>query len=58
MAGLLDELSIGRSVRMRSPALSCLDGIAISFGWDSTGMGKKRGFEIVEIVLTLSWRLP
>ena len=26
-------------------------GIAISFCWDSTGMGKKRGFEIVEILL-------
>jgi len=25
--------------------------IAISFCWDSTGMGKKRGFEIVEIML-------
>lgn len=25
--------------------------IAISFGWDSTGIGKKRGFEIVEILL-------
>lgn len=27
------------------------DGHAISFCWDSTGIGKKRGFEIVEIVL-------
>jgi hypothetical protein len=26
-------------------------GHAISFCWDSTGMGKKRGFEIVEIML-------
>lgn len=26
-------------------------GIAISFCWDSTGMGKKRGFEIEEILL-------
>ena len=26
-------------------------GIAISFGWDSTGIGKKRGFEIIEILL-------
>ena len=26
-------------------------GIVISFAWDSTGMGVKRGFEIVEIVL-------
>lgn len=28
-----------------------LGGLAISFGWDSTGMGKKRGFEILEIML-------
>ena len=28
-----------------------VDGIAISFGWDSTGIGKKRGFEIEEILL-------
>ena len=26
-------------------------GHVISFGWDSTGMGKNRGFEIVEILL-------
>lgn len=27
------------------------DGIIISFGWDSTGIGKKRGGEIIEILL-------
>lgn len=27
------------------------DGLCISFCWDSTGIGKKRGFEIVEILL-------
>ncbi len=26
-------------------------GIAISFGWNSNGFGKKRGFEIIEILL-------
>lgn len=26
-------------------------GIAISFSWDSTGIGKKRGFKIIEIML-------
>ena len=26
-------------------------GLAISFRWDSTGIGKKRGFEVVEILL-------
>ena len=28
-----------------------LGGLSISFCWDSTGVGKKRGFEIVEILL-------
>lgn len=28
-----------------------LDGICISFGWNSQGMGKKRGFEIKEILI-------
>lgn len=27
------------------------DGIAISFGWNSNGFGKARGFEIVEIMM-------
>jgi hypothetical protein len=27
------------------------DGYCISFCWDSTGVGKKRGFEIVEVML-------
>ena len=27
------------------------NGIAISFCWDSTGIGKKRGFEIIEVLL-------
>jgi len=26
-------------------------GIAICFGWDSTGIGKKRGFELIEVLL-------
>jgi hypothetical protein len=28
-----------------------LGACAISFGWNSTGIGKKRGFEIIEILL-------
>lgn len=28
-----------------------LGGLSISFAWDSTGIGKRRGFEIVEIML-------
>lgn len=27
------------------------NGLTISFAWDSTGMGKKREFEIIEIIL-------
>ena len=27
------------------------NGIVLSFGWNSVGMGKKRGFEIIEILL-------
>ena len=27
------------------------EGVAISFCWDSTGIGKKRGFEIIEVML-------
>jgi hypothetical protein len=27
------------------------NGMVFSFGWDSTGCGKKRGFEIIEILL-------
>lgn len=26
-------------------------GLAISFGWDSSGFGKKRGFEIIEVLM-------
>ena len=32
-------------------------GIVISFGWNSIGMGKKRGFEIIEILLVSHGRL-
>jgi len=28
-----------------------LGGIAISFGWNSNGFGKKLGFEIIEILI-------
>jgi hypothetical protein len=32
-------------------------GVAISFGWNSIGFGKKRGFEIIEILLVSHGRL-
>ena len=33
-----------------------LDGLAISFGWNSIGMGKTHGFEIIEILLVCHGR--
>jgi hypothetical protein len=38
-------------VRNKVAHLMTPTGVVISFGWDSTGMGIKRGFEIVEILL-------
>ena len=39
--------------RVRDAVLPVLsdDGIVLSFGWNTVGMGKKRGFEIIEIML-------
>ena len=35
----------------------CPGGLAISFGWNSIGLGKKRGFEIIEVLLVCHGRL-
>lgn len=40
----------GQYKALISPLIK-LDGIAISCGWNSIGMGKKFGFEIIEILL-------
>jgi hypothetical protein len=39
--------------RVRDAVMPILkpDGVVLSFGWNTVGMGKKRGFEIVEILL-------
>lgn len=37
--------------KMQAANLIKVGGISISFGWNSGGMGKKNGFEIVEILL-------
>lgn len=39
--------------RVRNAALPILseNAIVLSFGWNTVGMGKKRGFEIIEIML-------
>lgn len=42
--------------RVRDAAMKILtpDAVVLSFGWNTTGMGKKRGFEIEEIMLVAS----
>ena len=40
-----------RRVRNASLAILSSDATVISFGWNSTGMGKRRGFEMVELLL-------
>lgn len=39
--------------RVRDAAMPCLspDAVVLSFGWNSAGMGTKRGFEITELLL-------
>lgn len=38
-------------VRNKIPQVLSEDGIVLSFGWNSVGMGKKHGFEIIEVLL-------
>lgn len=38
-------------VRSAIPAVLADDGIVLSFGWNSNGMGKKHGMEIIEILI-------
>jgi hypothetical protein len=40
-----------REVRDLTHQLLSLDGVVLSFGWNSVGMGKKRGYKIDEILL-------
>lgn len=40
-----------KEVRDRAMPILTDDAVVLSFGYNSTGMGKKRGFEIVEIML-------
>jgi hypothetical protein len=40
-----------REARDRLDKLLIENGIALSFGWNSVGFGKERGFEILEIIL-------
>jgi len=43
--------SLMRQCRDAGAKLLKVGGIALSFGWNSNGMGQKRGFEIEEIIL-------
>lgn len=38
-------------VRSVIPSVLSEDGFVLSFGWNSNGMGRKHGFEIIEILL-------
>ena len=38
-------------VRSQIPAVLAEGGMVLSFGWNSNGMGRKHGFEIVEILM-------
>lgn len=52
--GVLDRArATGFYQRVRNAAMGLLadDAIVLSFGWNTVGMGKKRGFEIIEIML-------
>ena len=51
--GMKDTQSALLYKRVRDAVLPLLviDGIVLSFGWNTVGMGKKRNFEIVEIML-------
>ena len=40
-----------REVRDLSDKLLSTRGLVLSFGWNSAGMGKKRGYEILEVLL-------
>lgn len=40
-----------KRVRDAIPAILTPNGIVLSFGWSTNGMGKTRGFEIMEIML-------
>ena len=51
--GMQDTQSAVLYQRVRNAILPVLadDGIVLSFGWNSVGMGIKNGFEIIEILL-------
>lgn len=45
------QASFWRNAKDEAARVLKRDGLAISFGWNSSGVGKKRGFDIVEILL-------
>ena len=50
---MADSKDVGRWTKHKRAIAGLIipEGYAISFGWDSRGMGKQNGFEIVEILL-------
>jgi len=49
--GAEDPTGSFKKVRDKIASHIEIDGYVISFGWNSSGFGKKRGFEIIEILL-------
>lgn len=52
-AGMVDTQSAALYSRVRTAMIPVLshDAVVLSFGWNTSGMGKKHGFEILEILL-------
>lgn len=51
--GMAETQNAALYSRVRSALVPCLtpDAVVLSFGWNSGGMGKKHGFEIIELLL-------
>jgi len=51
--GMKETQNAALYARVKSALMSCLtsDAIVLSFGWNSAGMGKKHGFEQIELML-------
>ncbi len=48
-----DQQQVGRWSNIKNDLTECLlpNGLVFSFGWNTNGFGKKRGFEIVEVIV-------
>lgn len=52
-AGMKDTQNAALYARIRDALMPCLtaDAVVLSFGWNSSGMGRDRGFELIETLL-------